>query len=315
MSKTTLSMLLRRPIDGHKGSFGTVGVIGGSVGSLRPDDPISAQMIGAPALVGMGANRAGCGLVKIASAEPIISSVLTLAPMATGYPIASTLSGLLEQSHTRAITDRLIEECDALVVGPGMGTRDDTQYVAEYLIRNILNTCTLILDADAINCLSAVRDLQRCPFSHPARVVLTPHPGEARRLMGALGLDGRPDGSQDERIDACRALASSTGAIVVLKGHGTIVSDGTRCWVCDAGHPCLATGGTGDVLAGMIASVAAQIRASESSEIELYDGVCIAVEAHALCGEQWAEEWEADAGLDPRDLGLLIPSLMDRYRL
>ncbi|MBL4810434.1 MAG: hypothetical protein JKY43_10315, partial [Phycisphaerales bacterium] len=111
-SLPNLPMLQPRPTDGHKGTFGTVGIIGGSIGST---DDLRARMIGAPALAAMSANRSGCGLVKIGAPESILNAVLTLAPMATGYPIIG---------DGTAVLDRLASESDTLIVGPGLGTTE-----------------------------------------------------------------------------------------------------------------------------------------------------------------------------------------------
>jgi len=292
---TTLPPLPPRPLGSHKGTFGTVGVIGGCAqrGATR--------MLGAPALVAMGAARAGCGLVRVAAPEPILDHALALAPAAVGPAISVGPDGVIDASAGAVVLDELAAACDAAVIGPGLGRAESVrQLVVRGVAREMLGTLRAwVLDADALNALSETREIG-AELRTPC--VLTPHPGEARRLMDALTVRGEPAGDDDQRRDACEHLARRLGAIVTLKGRRTVVSDGQRTWVCGRGHPCLATGGTGDVLAGVIASIIAQ-RTGDDLLID----VCRAVEIHALAGERWAHTFGADAGLDPRELAGLIP--------
>lgn len=322
MSESSLPMLPKlpaRPDDGHKGTFGTVGIVGGSVGGTRAEETESARMIGAPALVAMGTNRAGCGLVKIAAAEPILNAVLTLAPMATGYAIQTSSNGELVHEHAMRVIDQLAAESDVMVVGPGLGTRDDTRSLVNSLLGHDRSSRmhTLVLDADALTVLAQSADDASIDICS-TRLILTPHPGEARRLLDAFGIEGKPDGTAEERLGACIALARAINGIVVLKGHATVVADPSTSWVCRHGSPCLGSGGTGDVLAGMIGSIVAQSQGTRSGSglglFSVFDAVCIAVEAHARCGEQWSDSAGSDAGLDPRDLGTLIPNILGHYR-
>lgn len=299
MAGFTLPTLQPRPADGHKGTFGTVGIIGGSAGKAGDSGTLKARMIGAPALVAMGANRAGCGLVKIGAPDAILNAVLTLAPFATGYPI---------DNGSTAVLDRLASESDALVIGPGLGTSDAIERLITSAIHlDAERAKCLVLDADAINTLCQLGPMPTA-FTIPS--ILTPHPGEAARLLDSLDLVGNPSGSDEQRVDVCKLLASRLGCIVVLKGKGTVVSDVDRHWVCERGHPCLGVGGTGDVLAGMIGSLAAQC--VNDPNVDLFASTCIAVDAHAHSGELWAAR-HSSAGLDPRDLGGLIPEALDVY--
>jgi hydroxyethylthiazole kinase-like uncharacterized protein yjeF len=301
----SLPKLPHRPDDGHKGTFGTVGIIGGSNGAPgTKGDPesIRARMIGAPALAAMGATRAGCGLVKIAAPDAILNTVLTLAPNATGYPILN---------NTREVLERLASESDSIVIGPGLGTDE----IAIELVRSAsqlqpsIRCKSLLIDADGLN---AFTQLDPLPSSFALPVILTPHPGEAERLLSAYALDGNPSGDHDDRIHTCSVLAQHLGCIVVLKGKGTVVSDGKQTWTCKHGHPCLATGGTGDVLSGMIASLAAQC--IDHPRVDLFSSTCIAVEAHAQAGVRWAEFHQTSAGLNPQDLAEHIPAVMSDHR-
>ncbi len=299
---TQLPKLPSRPEDGHKGTFGTVGIIGGSVGFAGDEDTLRARMIGAPALAAMGATRAGCGLVKVAAPEPILNAVLSLCPNATGYPI---------EGNSVSVLDRLASECDSIAIGPGIGTSDEVVRLIEHAMTLPKDSrCrSLILDADALNVLAQLSQ-SSLTFSIPT--VLTPHPGEAARLLGEFGLKGNPTGDTEQRLIACRTLAQHFRCVVVLKGSGSVVCDTNRAWICSNGHPCLGTGGTGDVLSGIIASLSAQ--SANSKELDLFYTTCIAVDAHACAGEDWAHSLDLQAGLDPWDLALSIPKSVARHR-
>lgn len=295
----TIPPLLARPTNGHKGTFGRVGIVGGSAA----DDP---RMIGAPALAALGAVRAGCGLVKIATPAPILDAVLTLAPFATGLALPMNPEGP-DPAASAERFDELALEADAICVGPGLGHSPGARAVT---IRAVLQEdAPVVLDADALNILAAMPEFWR---DLRARLVLTPHPGEARRLLDALGLRNDPAGNDAQRTDACVSLARRLGCIVVLKGAGTIVSDGLRAWACRSGHACLATGGTGDVLAGVITSLIAQQHARPDRD--LFACAQAGVQAHARAGEAWAADHHASGGMTPTDLADLIPAQVETLR-
>lgn len=295
----TIPPLPPRPRDGHKGTFGRVGVVGG----CASDDP---RMVGAPALAALGAARAGCGLVKVAAPEPILDAVLTLAPFATGLALPSGPGGP-DPAGSAQKFDELASGADALCVGVGFGRSDGARAV---VLRAVLQEdAPAVIDADGLNILASEPEFWR---ELRADLVLTPHPGEARRLMEALSLRGDPAGDGPARTDACVALARRLGCLVVLKGAGTVVSDGLRAWVCRAGHPCMATGGTGDVLAGVLAGLIAQSRSGPGRD--LFSIVQAGVQAHAAAGEAWAEANMAGGGMTPTDLAGLIPARIEALR-
>ena len=165
----------------------------------------------------------------------------------------------------------------------------------------------VVLDADALNCMAHMPDLFR---DFHAAAVLTPHPGEFRRLCAGLGLKGDL-GLDASRERACEQLAQRLGRIVVLKGAGTVVSDGLRTWTCSAGHPCLATAGTGDVLTGVIAGLISQF---VPHTLDLFDAARVGVWVHATAGEQWAATHDASAGLLAMELADLVPGVMESLR-
>ncbi|MBL8762813.1 MAG: NAD(P)H-hydrate dehydratase [Phycisphaerae bacterium] len=290
--------LPQRAPDGHKGTFGTVLVIGGCAASPR--------MIGAPALVSKAALRAGAGLVRVAAPEPIINCVLTINPSATGIPLPADASGRLQFRAARAALARDLASADAVVAGPGLGR----SRAARDLIRHVLahGRAPIVLDADSLHSLPGTHRgrhaLSRC--------VLTPHPGEFRSLAERLGLDCDPV-SPESRPAAAASLARALGCVVVLKGASTVVSCGSRMWT-DATHdPALATAGTGDVLAGLLGGLVASTH-EQRSRFDLFDAACAAVQAHARAAAAWRLARGASAGLLASELADHIPCALEGLR-
>ena len=270
-----------RPDGGHKGTFGTVVVVGGS-----------ATMLGAPALCATAALRTGAGLVKLAVPGDLMLPTLGVQPSATGM--------------TREQLDALEpKEGTVLAVGPGLGGADD---VAELVKSLIDGGHPMVLDADGLNALVELRR------SHPdvpevvrreSPWVLTPHPGEFRRLGEAFGIDGDPT-DPEQRAGAAALLADATGAVVVLKGNHTVVTDGDRAYRNTTGNPALSTGGTGDVLTGIIASLWAQ-------GMEPFDAACLGVFLHGDAADAWAKE-HGPAGLLAMELANALPDALNCKR-
>ena len=302
----SLPPLPHRPDDGHKGTFGSVAIVGGCAGMHR-DDEFEPTMLGAPALSAMGAIRSGCGLVKIAAPSPIIEQVLSLAPFATGYGLETDHARSINASHAAPVLDELTRSCSVIVAGMGMG---GAHCVAQIIVR-LLNQemVPIVIDADGLNALASLPEFDR---EIRASAVLTPHPGEARRLMRSLTIDGDPAGDESQRIDACTRLAQRLGCVVVLKGKGTVVSDGHRVWVCERGSPALAAAGTGDVLAGVIGSIIAQTR--NDASIDLLHAAALGVHAHAIAGERWADSHDGNGGLMANELADLLPGVLGTMR-
>lgn len=307
------SPLPRLPVrdpKGHKGTFGTVLVVGGRAG---PD----ARMIGAPALVATGALRAGAGLARIAAPDSILSAAIVACPSATGVPIPTDARGQILAYEAARILDEQIGGCQCLVVGPGLGGGEGPRGIAIRAIQQ--DQAPVVVDADALTALSEIPELHR---DFRAGAILTPHPGEFRRLAGSLKIAHDPV-DPGSRPKAAEDLAQRLGCVVVLKGAGTVVSDGQRTWLCTAGSPVLATGGTGDVLSGVIAGIVAQHAAAglparvprpKARPLDLYDAARIAVRAHALAGERWSERHRASAGLLASELGEFLPSIIEEMR-
>lgn len=240
-----------RPHDGHKGLFGRVLVVGGA-----------EDMLGAPVLAGTAALRMGSGLVQVAVPRAILPAALSVTPELIGL-------GLGRPSDQRKLLDAA-RAADALVIGPGLGT----SAAAVARVRQLLRLDKpMVLDADALNVLALGKALPAIG----GRAVLTPHPGEMRRLGKFIGLDAVP-GDDDGRIDVAVALAQRCGQVVVLKGHRTVVTDGRRVYVNATGDSSLSKAGSGDVLSGMIGCLLGQAMAP-------LDAACLAVHLHGLAGE------------------------------
>jgi ADP-dependent NAD(P)H-hydrate dehydratase len=221
-----------RPEHGHKGLFGRVLVVGGS-----------ADMIGAPALAGLAALRMGAGLVQVAAPRGILAHCLTIAPELIGL-------GLGQGSEKDRLL-RAAEAADAVVIGPGMGRSSEA---AGRLHRLIQLDKPMIIDADALNLLALQ---EKWPGHFRARAVLTPHPGEMTRLARLLGRDSTP-ADEEGRVGIAVQAARAFAQVVVLKGDGTVVTDGRRLYINRTGDSTLSKAGTGDVLDGMIGCLLAQ---------------------------------------------------------
>jgi len=255
-----LQRLRRRP-DAHKGQFGHVLVLAGSTGYA-----------GAACLAAEGALRSGAGLVTLgvpASLLPVVASKLTACMT---HPFREVPGGAFALG---ALPDILAfaERCNVVALGPGIGRHRSTEKLVHALIPSLGKP--LVLDADALNALeghAAVLKGARAP------VVTTPHPGEMVRLTGLPTRD-----IQARREEVAAAFAREHGVIVALKGHGTVVTDGSDTYVNDTGNPGMASGGTGDVLTGMVAGLLAQ-------GLDPLPATCLAVHLHGLAGDIAAAE-------------------------
>ncbi len=304
--------LPKRPVDGHKGTFGTVCVIGGQAGGPR-------VMLGGPAFAALGALRAGAGLAVLAVPAPLLAESLTVAPSATGLALPVDEQGNVRPSKVAALLDEFLHEYDCIAIGPGFGADEPQRQVVMRLIGQ--DDVPLVVDADALNALAAVAEFHR-DFRAPA--VLTPHPGEYRRLAAALGLDGDPV-DPARRPAAAEQLAQRLGCVVVLKGAATIVTDGVQTWSNPSGNVALATAGTGDVLTGVIAGLIGQFfkrHAGASSspitplpqgDLSLYDCARLGVYVHGLAADRWAQR-HGQAGLLATDLLTELPGTIAELR-
>lgn len=241
----------------HKGDHGHVLVIGGDSG-----------MVGAARIAGHAALRSGAGRVSIATRDAHAGLLGLAHPelMTHGVEDAGALGPLLAR-------------VDALAIGPGLGQGGWARTLLDAALAISLPT---VLDADALNLLA------QSPHRLGANIVLTPHPGEAARL-----LDTSIAAIERDRFASARELSTRFGCIVVLKGAGTIVDDGRQCVVCPYGNPGMASGGMGDALTGIIVAFMAQ-------RLDTWDAAVAGVLAHALAGDVAALAGER--GLTASDL-------------
>jgi NAD(P)H-hydrate epimerase len=272
-----------RPADSHKGTYGTVVVIGGQ-----------PHMIGAPALAATAALRTGAGLCKIMTHPEALPHCLTIEPSATGLP-----TPYLDDEQAVRRSFEQLKPLTVLAVGPGMIESPMGHRGIGIILKHKFTT---VLDAGGLNNLAAVAD--RFPQQH-CPLVLTPHPGEFARLARAVGIKQDATDPKD-RPAAAVALAQHFGAIVVLKGHHTIVSDGQQHYVNQTGNPALATAGSGDILTGVIASLIAQ-------GMGLFDAAVLGVYLHGLAADLWAAD-NGPVGMTARDLANLIPAAIKQHR-
>jgi hydroxyethylthiazole kinase-like uncharacterized protein yjeF len=235
----TLPSVLRRSVrTAHKGTFGTLAIVGGEAG-----------LVGAPLLAARTAVRTGAGKVRVGFVAPNYPSVDTAAPETMLRDASSVLAG----------------ECDALVLGCGLGTGDAGRAA---LAKGLAATVPLVLDADALNLIAADPQLRERVRARRAPTLATPHPAEAARLLGCNTAT-----IQQDRLAAARRIVEALGAHVVLKGAGSVLAhpDGTFD-INASGNVALATAGSGDVLAGMLGALLAQ-RIDAKDALRL--GVCL----------------------------------------
>jgi len=235
-----------RPADGHKGSFGHVLLVAGARGTT-----------GAAALSAQGAARAGAGLVTIACPAGVNEILEVKCTEMMTAPVPDGADGALAATALEAVLS-LARERDVVALGPGIGRAEDTQKLVRELAARIARP--LVVDADGLFPFASGRARERAAGglaalkARKAATILTPHPGEAARLLGISAAEINSD-----RVGSARRLAGLSGAVVVLKGAATVVAapDG-RVVVNPTGGPALGTGGTGDVLTGVIAALLAQ---------------------------------------------------------
>ncbi|MBL0869003.1 MAG: NAD(P)H-hydrate dehydratase [Phycisphaerales bacterium] len=313
------AVLPERSERGHKGTFGTVVVVGGTAfgtgGSL---------MVGAPALTGTAALRAGAGLAKLVLPAVIAPAAVAIAPSCTALTFACDQRGAYEPSDAVAVLDRAIEGGAVLAIGPGLGMGDGPTALVMRAITQ--HESHAVLDADALNVLSVIPEFHQ---DFQVSAVLTPHVGECRTLMKALRIEVDLTGTQG-LCSAATALAQRLGCVVVLKSATTVVADAIRCWVHDEPNPVLGTAGTGDVLTGTIAGLIAQFVPPSSVSalagikraqgegrhtLSLFDAARLGVIAHARAAKFWRERHNnASGGMLAMELAGLIPEALQSMR-
>lgn len=271
----------RRPAAAHKGDFGRVLVVGGSVG-----------MSGAVCLAALACARSGAGLVTAAVPEGIHTVAEIKLTEVMTRPLPQTRGGFLS-AEAAGIIKELLEGMNVLALGPGLGTDGETVALVAKILKSVKIPC--VIDADGINAIARsgfrLREMQ-------GSAIITPHPGEMARLMGCSVAEVQAD-----RLGNARRVAGETGAVVVLKGAGTVVvSPGGKAYINSTGNPGMASGGTGDVLTGIIAGFLAQGLSPE-------DAAVAGVYLHGLAGDQVAGERGA-AGILAGDMVEALPGLI-----
>jgi NAD(P)H-hydrate epimerase len=272
-----------RPTDSNKGMYGHVLVAGGSFGKS-----------GAPAMAGLGAYRSGAGLVTVAVPKSALTTVAAVRPELMTEPLGETASGRLDFAECSKLLE-LAKKMTVLALGPGLGTEGETVRLVRALYEAV--EIPAVVDADALNALAG-------SLSHTSKIrILTPHPGEMSRLTGKSVKDVQAD-----RVGNAQQLASTSGATVVLKGDRTVIAfpDG-ETWINPTGSPSMATGGTGDILTGMVAGLVAQ------HPKDWKRGVLAAVFLHGRCGELGAKRWGEESML-ATDLLDVLPAAIDEIR-
>jgi NAD(P)H-hydrate epimerase len=277
-----------RRLDAHKGDYGHVLVLAGSVGKT-----------GAAALAAEAALRAGAGLVTVATPQSALPIVASLGREFMTEPLPETDHGTVSlRALDYGRLDKLLEGKTVLAIGPGLGTVPES---AE-LIRTVVNKypLPLVLDADGLNAFAGCMSSFRTAVRPPGATVLTPHPGEMARLVGLKTAE-----VQTHRVEVAREFSQKYQVNLVLKGYRTLTAgpDG-QVWVNPTGNPGMATGGTGDVLTGLLAGLLAQ-----HLDRSLTAVAAAAVYLHGLAGDLAAQ----DLGEPSLIAGDLLAWLPDAY--
>jgi len=251
-----------RATDAHKGDFGKVCIIAGSIG-----------MSGAAALAGRSALRAGAGLVRVATPKSVLPIVASIEPSFTTIALPEDSLGRISAKAINPILEA-VSENDVVAFGPGVGISGELRSVLETLLEQ--NQLRIVIDADGLNNLAGIKDW---PIKLKAKLILTPHPGEMKRLWSGLFRETLPSDRQQQAAQ----LAQQTKTVIALKGAGTVVTDGEKVYINKTGNPGMATAGSGDVLTGVITALAGQ-------GLSNFDAAVLGVYIHGLAGDIAAEK-------------------------
>ena len=264
------SWLPPRPLDAHKGQFGHVLIVGSDYG-----------MPGAVRIAAEGALRVGAGLVSVATRKAHMISTICSRPEILCYGI---------ESATKAL-EKLAEKASVIVLGPGLGQSNWSKKLFDCVL-----TCDkpLLIDADGLNLLAKQKSSRKNP-----NWILTPHPGEASRL-----LQQTTESIQADREHAVKSIQQRYGGIVVLKGSHTLTASSDELTLCSAGNPGMASGGMGDLLSGIIAGLIAQ-------HLSLWQAAQAGVVIHATAGNRVAS-LHGERGILASDLLAELPRLVNQ---
>jgi len=288
------SLLAPRARDANKGSYGHVLVIGGSLGKA-----------GAAAMAGFSALRAGAGLSTVATPKSVLATVAAFHPEVMTEPLAETEQGTISLEALGSGLDALLER-KTLAIGPGISRNSETAEFVRAIVKrgdassfgnSVVN---MVVDADGLNAFEGAADKLN---GRGQTLVITPHPGEMARLTGLSIAE-----IQANRLEVARNFAREHKLIVVLKGHRTLIAapDGA-VWVNPTGNPGMATGGTGDILTGMVAGLIAQ------HPQHALEATALAVYLHGLAGDL-ASASVGESSLVATDLVRFLPQAFAEMR-
>ena len=270
-----LSILPDRQPDSHKGDYGKILLLCGSRGYT-----------GAAALAAMGALRSGAGLVYLGVPESIYAIEAVKLTEAIVFPLPEENGTLCSDALARIY--EMLPNMDAVLIGPGLGYNPQTRLVTEAVLKSFHGP--VVVDADGINVLKGHIDILR---ERHAPTILTPHSGEFARIGGK---------ETPDRLSGAMDFAQKYGCILLLKGHRTVITDGDRHYINTTGNPGMATGGSGDVLAGILVSLLGQgIPALEAAACAAY--------LHGAAGDLCAEKL-GQYGMLPSDMVEVLPRLL-----
>ena len=269
-----LNILPDRAVDGHKGDFGKVLLLCGSRGYT-----------GAAYLAAMGALRSGSGLVFLGVPESIYAIEAVKLNEAIVFPLPD-VDGKLSAAAIPEILERL-PKLDAVLIGPGLGQSEGVFTAVKTVLEKA--GCPVVLDADGINVMAAHKDILR---GRTNPTILTPHAGEFARLGGRA----------EDRQTAAEDMARDLGCIMLLKGHNTVITDGTETYINPTGNPGMAVGGSGDVLSGIIVSLLGQ-------GIAPLEAAAIGAWLHGAAGDLCAKDI-GQYGMLPSDMVNVLPRLL-----
>lgn len=278
LQKRFSRILFPRKPNTHKGNYGRIFILAGSAG-----------MSGACVLTSRAAVRSGAGLVTVGVPKSLLLPLSKRFTEAMAKALPETSAGSLSMKALKPISDFLKTQ-DILAVGPGLSQNAET----ETLIRKIVTISRkpMVIDADGLNAFSRKINLLH---NLKANAILTPHPGEFVRLFG-----GKIPKTEIERVNCARSVAKKFNVVLVLKGHRTVVaSPGGSIFVNSTGNPGMATGGSGDVLTGVIAALLGQ-------KLEPFDAASIGVYVHGLAGDLAKKEF-GEISLQASDLIDYLP--------
>lgn len=278
-----LPILPQRAAESHKGNFGLAVVVGGSRG-----------MTGAVAMAGLAALRGGAGLVRLAIPNVCLGIVAGIEPSYMCEPLPSDRAGRISLDARHRLT-AIASGATVLACGPGMGRSLGLDAVVGWLYLH--HEGPMVIDADGLNALSAHREILDQPGGPR---ILTPHPGEFARLLGTGIMP------VEERRAAAIEMAARSKVVLVLKGHHTLVTDGRTQTLNQTGNPGMATGGSGDILTGLITALACQ-------GLSLLDAARLGVHLHGLAGDLAAADLGQES-LMASDLIRFLPAAFRRYR-